>query len=58
MKTIPSSVLDIRMKPGMVAAMEIIFTVPGVGGIRLEDAYIVGAEQSENMNRAPMLMYV
>ena len=58
MKTIPSSVLDIRMKPGMVAAMEIIFTVPGVGGIRLEDAYIVGAEQPENMNRAPMLMYV
>ena len=49
MNTVPASCLDIRMRTGMVAAMEIIITVPGVGGFRLEDAHVVRADGSEKL---------
>ena len=58
MKTIPESVLETRMRAGMVAAMEVIITVPGLGGIRLEDAYIVRTGEPERLNHAPMVMSI
>ena len=56
MKTIPQSVFDHTMRAGMVAAMEVIITVPGVGGFRLEDAYIVEKDGAEKLNHAPMVL--
>ena len=56
MKTIPRSVLDTRMRAGMVAAMEVIITVPGLGGFRLEDSYIVRSGGSEKLTHAPMVV--
>jgi Xaa-Pro aminopeptidase len=58
MKTIPRSVLDTRMRSGMVAAMEVIITVPGLGGFRLEDSYLVQANGAEKLTQAPMFISV
>jgi Xaa-Pro aminopeptidase len=55
MKTIPRWVLDTRMRAGMVAAMEVIITVPGLGGFRLEDSYIVRADGAEKLTHSPMV---
>jgi Xaa-Pro aminopeptidase len=58
MNKVPRAALDITMKAGMVAAMEIIITVPGLGGFRLEDAHIVRTDGSEKLTQAPMVISV
>ncbi len=55
MKTIPAAVLDTRLMAGMTVAMEVIFTVPGLGGVRLEDSCVVGRDASERLNQSPMV---
>ncbi len=38
--------------------MEVIITVPGLGGFRLEDSYLVRADGAEKLTQAPMIMSV
>ena len=39
---------------GMVVAAEIIFTIPGMGGVRLEDDYIITTNQPEKITKVPI----
>lgn len=39
---------------GMVVAIEIILTIPGLGGIRLEDNYLITRDQAERLTNAPI----
>lgn len=54
MGELPSSLLDMKLVEGMVVAIEIIFTIPGLGGIRLEDNYLITREQTERLTKAPI----
>jgi len=54
MKKLPRSLLETKMLKGMVFAIEIVFTVPGVGGVRLEDDYLITAGKAERLTKAPL----
>lgn len=54
MKTLPKSLLEMRLVRGMTVAIEIIFTVPGLGGVRLEDDYLITKNQPERLTKAPI----
>ena len=54
MAHLPEDVLDAQLEPGMVVAAEIILTVPGLGGVRLEDNYIITTDQPERITHAPI----
>jgi Xaa-Pro aminopeptidase len=54
MKLLPSWLLDTKLLKGMVFAIEIIFTVPGVGGVRLEDDYLITGGRAEKLTKAPL----
>ena len=54
MKTLPVSMLEAELKAGMVIALEIIYTIPGLGGMRLEDNYIVTKDAPELLTHAPL----
>jgi len=53
MKNMSESLLDMKLVKGMTVAMEIIFTVPGLGGVRLEDDYLITTD-SERLTKAPL----
>jgi Xaa-Pro aminopeptidase len=54
MKLLPRWLLDTRLMKGMIFAIEIIFTVPGVGGVRLEDDYLITGGKAERLTKAPL----
>ena len=54
----PPAILEMPLQPGMVVAAEIIFTIPGLGGVRLEDNYVITADQPEKLTRAPIVATV
>ena len=58
MEAMPPAILEMPLQPGMVVAAEIIFTVPGLGGVRLEDNYVITANQPERLTRAPIVATV
>jgi Xaa-Pro aminopeptidase len=54
MKLLPGWLLKTRLLKGMVFAIEIIFTVPGVGGVRLEDDYLITGGRADRLTKAPI----
>jgi Xaa-Pro aminopeptidase len=54
MKLLPRWLLETKLLKGMVFAIEIIFTVPGVGGVRLEDDYLITGGKAERLTKAPI----
>lgn len=54
MKALPASILEMKLLEGMTVAIEIIFTVPGLGGVRLEDNYLITIDQPERLTKAPI----
>jgi len=54
MKALPTSMLEMKLLRGMTAAIEIIFTIPGLGGVRLEDDYLITMNQPERLTKAPI----
>jgi Xaa-Pro aminopeptidase len=58
MHKMPASMLDVTLKAGAVVAIEIIITVPGLGGVRLEDNYVITPGQPERLTKAPIQVEV
>jgi Xaa-Pro aminopeptidase len=55
MKTMSKSLAELKLAEGMTIAVEIVFTVPGLGGIRLEDDYLITTKQPEQLTKAPIM---
>ena len=57
-EAMPATLRDERFMANSVVALEIIFTVPGLGGVRLEDNYLVTSGRPERLTHAPMVVEV
>jgi len=53
-EALPTSILEMELQKGMTIAIEIIFTVPDLGGVRLEDDYIITMNKPERLTKAPI----
>jgi Xaa-Pro aminopeptidase len=58
MHKMPASMLDVKLRAGTVVAIEIIITVPGLGGVRLEDNYVITTDQPERLTNAPLQLEI
>ena len=57
-ETLPQGTLDLQFAEGMTVAIEVIFTVPGLGGMHLEDDYIITVDRPERLTHAPTVATV